>query len=152
MTQHPDMPPRSATFLEVCLKTAALIQTFPPEELPLLDDLLRRLYAAPARRGRATVKIAPALAQERPSTLVADFLAQHTVPDRKGKIRTMEFLGRFSTWAREAGVTDCPTPVEVRAALVKAGYPKRKAVGQQVFSGLSWNAVPADQVMEGAIQ
>lgn len=150
--EHESTPPRP-TVLQVGLKAAALIQTMTDEEVALLDGLLRHHYSAPsARRGRPPAMIAAALTPEPKSLAVTSFLAAHTVPDYRGRIRTADFMERFTAWAREAGVGQCATSAEVKAILAKAGYAKRKSNGQSVFAGLSWNAVPTDPVMEGAVQ
>lgn len=150
--EHESTAPRP-TVLQVGLKAAALIQTMTEEEVALLDGLLRHHYsAAPARRGRPPAIIAAALTPEPKSLAVNSFLAGHTFPDYRGRIRTADFMERFTAWARDTGTRQSVTPAEVQAILAKAGYAKRKSNGQSVFAGLSWNAVPADPVMEGAVQ
>lgn len=153
MTPEPDNTPPRPTVLQVGLKAAALIQTMTGDEVALLDGLLRHHYSAPApRRGRAPAMIAAALTPEPKILAVTGFVAGHTFPDYKGRIRTTDFMNRFSAWARDTGVRQFATLAEVQAILAKAGYAKRKSNGQHVFAGLSWNAVPADKMMEGAIQ
>jgi hypothetical protein len=141
------------TVLQVGLKAAALIQTMTEEEVALLDGLLRHHYSAPpTRRGRPSATIAAALTPEPKILAVTGFIAANTFPDYKGSIRTADFMQRFTAWARDNGVRQCATSAEVQATLAKAGYAKRKSNGQSVFAGLSWNAAPADQVMDGAMQ
>ncbi|GEM_PF-4805789 len=153
MTPEPDNIPPRPTVLQVGLKAAALIQTMTEEEVALLDGILRQHYSAhPARRGNPPAMIAAALKPEPKSLAVTSFLASHTYPDYRGRIRTADFMQRFTAWARDTGVRQCATFAELKAILAITGYPKRKSNGNSVFVGLSWNGVPADQVMEGAVQ
>lgn len=141
-----------ATALQVSLKAAALIHSMSPAELALFSALLRSLSDAPRRGRAASARDVPTLAPERSPLPVPDFLAKHTAPNIKGRIRTTEFMQRFSDWARVAGVSQYLDAAEVYAAMAQAGYPKRKSNGQHVFAGFVWKAEPTSQAPEGEAQ
>lgn len=152
MTQETLTSPPRPTFLEVSLKAAAIMQSMTTEELAVLEEMLRRLFTAPsARRGRPPARAEAILAMDGRATVLANFLAGHTVPNPKGRIRTKDFMLKFLEWVRDEGISDRPNQDTLYETMAQEGYPKRKSNGQQVFAGLSWNAVPADPVMEGAI-